>query len=52
MICQRKTEAVVHMFTEQGFLADIYLDDFYSTEHPSLATQAFSHLSEIFHQFV
>ena len=28
MICQRMTKAVVHIFTEQGFLADVYLDDF------------------------
>ena len=27
--------------TEQGFLADVYLDDFYSAEYPSLATSAF-----------
>ena len=29
MICQRMTKAVVHIFTKQGFLADVYLDDFY-----------------------
>ena len=27
--------------TEQGFLADVYLDDFYSAEYPSLAASAF-----------
>ena len=36
--------------TEQGFLADVYLDDFYSAEYPSLVTSAFSHLSQLFHQ--
>ena len=36
--------------TEQGFLADVYLDDFYSTEYPSLAALAFSQLSQLFHQ--
>ena len=33
--------------TEQGFLADVYLDDFYSTEYPSLAASAFSQLSQL-----
>jgi len=37
MICQRTMKAVVHIFTEQGFLADIYLDGFYGAEYPSLA---------------
>ena len=50
MICQRTTKAVVHIFTEQGFSADVYLDDFYGTEHPSLAHQAFSRLGQLFLQ--
>ena len=50
MICQRTTKAVVHIFTEQGFLADVYLDDFCGAEYPSLATSAFSQLSQLFHQ--
>ena len=29
MICHRTTQAVVHWFTQLGFLADVYLDDFY-----------------------
>lgn len=48
MICQRTTKAVVHIFTEQGFLADVYLDDFYDAEYPSLAAQAFSCLGQLF----
>ena len=48
MICQRTTKAVVHIFTEQGFLADVYLDDFYGAEYPLLAAQAFSSLGQLF----
>ena len=50
MICQRTTKAAVHIFTEQGFLADVYLDDFYGAEYPSLAVSAFSQLGQLFHQ--
>ena len=50
MICQQTTKAVVHIFTEQGFSANVYLDDFYSAEYPSLASQAFSRLSHLFLQ--
>ena len=50
MICQRTTKAVVHIFTEQGFSADVYLDDFYGADHPSLAHQAFSRLGQLFLQ--
>ena len=50
MICQRTTKAVVHIFTEQGFIADVYLDDFYGVEYPSLAASAFSQLSQLFYQ--
>ena len=50
MICQRTTKAVVHIFTEQPFSADVYLDDFYGAEHPSLAHQAFSRLGQLFLQ--
>ena len=50
MICQRTTKAAVHIFTEQGLLADVYLDDFYGTEYPSLAISAFSQLGQLFHQ--
>ena len=50
MICQHTTRTVVHIFTEQGFLADVYLDDFYGAEYPSLAPQAFSRLGHLFLQ--
>jgi len=50
MICQRTTKAVVHIFTGQGFSADVYLDDFYGAEYPSLAFQAFSQLGQLFQQ--
>ena len=45
--CQRTTQAVVHIFNEQGFSADVYLDDFYGAEYPSLASQAFSQLGQL-----
>lgn len=48
MICQCMTKAIAHTFTEQGFLADVCLDDFYAVECPSLPAQAFSCLSQIF----
>ena len=35
MICQRTTKAVVHCFMQLGFLADIYLDDFYGANLPA-----------------
>lgn len=50
MICQRTTKAVVHIFNGQGFSADVYLDDFYGAEYPSLAFQAFSQLGQLFQQ--
>lgn len=50
LICQRTTKAVVHIFTGQGFSADVYLDDFYGAEYPSLASQAFSQLGQLFQQ--
>ena len=48
MICQRTTKAVVHIFTKQDFLADVYLDNFYGAEYPSLAPQAFLRLGQLF----
>ena len=50
MICQRTTKAVVHIFNGQGFSADVYLDDFYGAEYPSLAFRAFSQLGQLFQQ--
>ena len=42
MICQRTTMAVVHCFTQLGFLADVYLDDFYGADLPARASTAFT----------
>ena len=47
LICHRTTQAVVHIFNEQEFSADVYLDDFYGAQYPSLATQAFSQLGQL-----
>ncbi|CAH3193854.1 unnamed protein product, partial [Porites evermanni] len=50
LIFQCPTKAAVHIFPKQGFLADVYLDDFYGAEYPFLAASAFSQLSQLFHQ--
>ena len=34
MICQRTTSAVIYIFTQHGYTADVYLDDFYGAERP------------------
>ena len=44
MICQRSTKAVIYIFTQAGFSADVYLDDFYGAQRPSLAENAFATL--------
>ena len=48
MICQRTTKAVIYIFTQAGFSADVYLDDFYGAECPLLADNAFATLQSIF----
>lgn len=50
MICQRTTSSVICIFTEQGYTADVYLDDFYSAEDPELAFTAFHDLQYLFDQ--
>ena len=50
LICQRTTQAVVHIFNEQGFSADVYLDDFYGAENHSRASRAFLQLGQLFQQ--
>ena len=40
MICQRTTKAVIYIFKQAAFFADVYLDDFYGAECPSLADNA------------
>ena len=48
MICQRTTKAVIYTFTQAGFSTDVYVDDFYGAECPSLADNAFATLQSIF----
>lgn len=50
MICQRTTKAVVHCFTELGFFADVYLDDFYGADTPERASLAFQTLQDLLHE--
>ena len=50
MICQRTTKAVVHCFTELGFFADVYLDDFYGANTPERASLAFQTLKDLLHE--
>ena len=47
MFCQRTTMSVIYIFKQAGFSADIYLDDFYGAECPSLADNAFATLQSI-----
>ena len=48
MICQRTTKGVIYIYTQAGFSADVYLDDFYGTECTSLADNTFATLESIF----
>ena len=48
MICQRTTSAVIYIFTQRGYTADVYLDDFYSAESPDKAFNAFHELQSLF----
>ena len=48
LICQRTTRAVIHVFTNGGYTADAYLNNFYGTEHLSTASAAFERLQELF----
>lgn len=47
LICQRTTQAVVYIFAQEGFLADVYLDDFYGAELPEFAEVAFLRLKQL-----
>lgn len=47
MICQRTTRAVIYIFTRGGS-ADVYLDDFYAAEYPSVTPAAFARLQNLF----
>lgn len=48
LICQRTTKAVIYIFTQEGFTADVYLDDFYGAESAHTADQAFERLNQLF----
>ena len=48
MICQRTTSAVIYIFTQRGYTADVYLDDFYGVERPNRASNAFHELQSLF----
>ena len=48
MICQRTTSAVIYIFTQHGYTADVYLDDFYGAERPDRAFDAFHQLQSLF----
>lgn len=47
MICQRTTCGVVHVFTSEGFSANVCLDDFYGAEFDVFADVAFLRLQEL-----
>lgn len=48
MICQWTTKAVIYIFTQSGFSADVYLDDFYGAKVLALAHTAFATLQTLF----
>ena len=48
LVCQRTTRAVIHVFTKEGYSADVYLDDFYRAEHPADSHLAFACLQDLF----
>ena len=48
LVCQRTTRAVIHVFTKEGYTADVYLDDFYGAEHPADVHVAFARLQDLF----
>ena len=48
MVCQRVTKAVIHILTTEGYLADVYIDDFYGVELAELAGVAFKRMTELF----
>lgn len=50
MVCQRVTKAVIHILTTEGYLADVYIDDFYGVDLPELAGVAFNRMTELFEE--
>ena len=45
----KSLKAVIYIFRQASFSADVYLDDFYGAECPSLTDNAFATLQSIFH---
>lgn len=50
MVCQRVTKAVIPILTTEGYLADVYIDDFYGVELAELADVAFKRMTELFEE--
>ena len=50
MVCHRVTKAVIHILNTEGYLADVYIDDFYGIEIPELAGVAFNRMTELFEE--
>ena len=48
MVCQRVTEAVIHILSSEGYLADVYIDHFYGVEKTELAGVTFNRMTELF----
>ena len=48
MICQQTTSAVIYIFTQHVYTADVYLDDFYGVERPDRVFKAFHQLQSLF----
>ena len=48
LVCQRTTREVIHVFTKEGYTANVYFDDFYGAEHPADSHFAFAHLQDLF----
>ena len=48
LVCQRTTRAVIHVFTKEGYSADVYLDNFYGAEHPADSHFTFTCLQDLF----
>ena len=50
MVCQRVTKAVIHILTTEGYLADVYIDDFYGVELAELAGVSFNRMTALFEE--
>ena len=48
LVCQQTTREVIHVFTKEGYTADVYLNDFYGAEHPADSHFAFACLQDLF----